>query len=760
MIDTKYPKSRLREVAAFFVTVLLVSQVALGESATKNNSGTPIADNSPSKARAGLEEVYVTATKRGDAVSIQDTSMSITALSQETIEKRGLLELSDYINTIAGVSLFSVNATDQRIFIRGLALSGSSQTSVSTYLGDMPLSTAVAGTVNLRLVDIERIEVLKGPQGTLYGSSASSGTLRYIPVKPNLDEIEGSITANFITQAESDETGQSLEGVINIPFIQNELGLRVAAYHYNEPGYIDSISTPGLETVSATTGTPLKVEKDVNGGETSGVRASLLWRSNESLDINIILGAQRQEFDQDNLTHSGYEVPNLDLGAPALVNDVDYANLVVEYDLGWGALTSSSSVADIQVLNSLNYSSISESTFIGPVNFIFPAETDIVSQEFRFASQLDGPWQFLTGLYYEDVQREGITQSPWVGTGTNPFAANRVPGEYLNRLSVVDYQQKAIFGEVNYEFNDQWVLTLGARHYDYDREDRNYDFQVSDEAEIVDASKKGETFKADLSYTPDDDTLIYALWSEGFRLGKGQTVPAANICDVDNDGRLDGSGGAELTPSVEPDTTENFELGAKFSFLENHLTLNAAIYRIDWSNLPVTFRANMPPACPGNVNTIANNVAEARSEGVEVEVAYRVSSNLKFDLALAYNEAEVTEAGLNSTVFEVGEDLPFAPHSKADLGVEYNFDLGASPAFIRTELNYFGEAEATRKSSNFPTVGDYVTLNVRAGVNMNEWDFSVYGSNLTNEDTSIYQSPPATQRLVPRRLGVEAMYRF
>ena len=170
----------------------------------------------------------------------------------------------------------------------------------------------------------------------------------------------------------------------------------------------------------------------------------------------------------------------------------------------------------------------------------------------------------------------------------------------------LDYEQKAIFGEVSYQFDEQWQLTVGGRYFDYDRVDTSTfrteaAFGGSALNSEEDLGETGDNFKANLSYTPNEDTLIYLQWSEGFRLGQGQSAPPPS-CDTDNNGKLDFTEG-DITNRVEADTTENFELGGKFTLLDNRLTLNTALFRIDWSNLPVsitnTNSTTTGGTCPG-----------------------------------------------------------------------------------------------------------------------------------------------------------------
>ncbi|MDB9724457.1 TonB-dependent receptor [bacterium] len=723
-----------------------------------------------------IDEIIVTANKRGPGQSLQDTAMSITAISGDTIAKRGLLDLSDFAPALPGVSLLDTGAGDKRVFIRGLASVSDLQTLVSTYLGEIPLSTVAQGSADIRLVDIERIEVLKGPQGTLYGSGSLSGTLRYIPVAPNLDTTEGSIEVDFATLAESDDTSESFTGVFNAPLIDGVLGLRAAAYHFEDAGYTDYVSNAAIQKFAADTGNQVRVEKDANSVTTTGIRASLLWDISDELNVNLTLGTQDQEGSGSNYSFDDvgvYQVLALDADDGFRSSDTDYAGLVVSYDLGWAELVSSSSLLSTNRIFFEGSYVFGDSASFGPTTAAYVDDTDSVTQEFRLSSQLEGPIQYLAGLYYEDVERERLQEFVWQGVPfTDTLGEYGTPGtEYgftdndgigFGDTSFLDYQQLALFGELSYQLNDALELTVGARHFDYDREDVRVDaggFYPS-ESPLVDSSQKGEIYKANLSFTPNDNTLLYLQWAEGFRLGRGQGLPDASACDVNNDGFLDHTGG-RLEPDIGPDFTENVELGAKFTLLDNRLTLNATVYQMDWVDIPQVF-FDTTDSC---FNSITNNVGEVRSEGLELELNYLVTAALSVNLALTYNESEFTEVTDDAGV-KVGEDLPHAPHSQANLGVEYSFDVSSYPAFIRTDINYIGEAESAVERNEFLTNGDYINVGLRAGISIDQWELALYGSNLLNENTAVFYnlSKPfgrdLSGRLTPRKLGLNVKYAF
>ncbi|MDB9953762.1 TonB-dependent receptor, partial [Porticoccaceae bacterium] len=713
-----------------------------------------------------IDEIIVTANKRAEGTSLQDTAASISVLSSETIDNRGLVSASDYLATIPGASFSEFGATEKKIIIRGLSIGNVFASSpVGNYLGEIPLG---AGVFDVKLVDIERVEVLKGPQGTLYGSDAFAGVVRNIPLAPNLQEMEGSVKVNASSQSESDNLNNSIVGVLNIPLVADKLALRVAAYRFDNAGYVDAVSTPLAESIAAATGSAVIIEDDLGGSTYSGARTMLLWNASENLSTTLTFGTQEIDVKgSPEVPIGSNDYKTNYLNTPHGKNetvDFDYSNLLIEYDLGWASLMSASSL--LKGDSVLAYNNLTRAPGIGfgleATSSEISVDREHVVEEIRLASQLEGSWQFVFGLFYEDLKTNTYTQLIWDGSpSANPFGPDPV---LQNTSELLELTQKALFSELTYSFSEQWDLTLGARYFDYDREDttRNISgaFTPPGLPNSVDASETGTTYKANLSFTPNDDTLIYAQWSEGFRLGQGQNLPLASLCDTDGNGKLDFTDG-DLVDQVAPDTTENFELGAKFTLLDSRLTLNTAIFNIDWQDLPALI-IDTSSICPADQGVL-NNIGEANSKGIEMEAIYLVTPQLAINLSASYIEAEWEET--EGITAKSGEYLTFAPRTNANLGVQYDFDLSGFSAFARTDISYVGEYETAFQSDRFldfryDAAGDYVNINFRLGINVDQWALAFYAANLTNEGSIINRFPRSEYGLTPRKLGLEASYHF
>ena len=723
-----------------------------------------------------LEEIVVTAAKRETA--LKNSAVAISVLSTDTIDKRGLVTMNDYLATVPGASYIERDATDKRVILRGLSTGPNDiQTVAGVYLGEQPLSSAL-DTFNINLVDIERVEVVKGPQGTLYGSSALGGVVRNIPKKVNLQNIEGNVKVDVSSQGESDDYNHSLSAVVNVPIVEETLGMRVVAYRAENAGYVDIVATPEAEGIALITGADVIEKKDSNSSTVDGFRTSFLWQPSDTLRASLTLGQQEDDIDGSSneiLDENDYEVSYLN-EEPAESVDIRYGNLLIEYDLGWGSLLSSSSVSNGEGSLVRNFFSTNADIFFGPVVAQGDKESDLKSQELRFNSNFDGAWQVLGGVFYEEAELETKTITSWVGDGMpNPFGLLGLPLNPLrpellgDQLILVDYSQLAFFGEASYQINDQWLLTVGGRHFDYDREDTETFFNdapfntaPSNTPVTNDISESGETYKLNLAYTPSDDALIYAQWSEGFRLGRGQKLPPASLCDTDNNGELDFNTGGKITPRVESDTSEQLELGVKLSLMEKRMELNAAIFHADWDNLPIIIDPDSP-SCPVELGRITNNIGSASTQGIEVDMRYVLDAWL-LNMSASYLETERED--VRPPLFE-GEPLVYAPKSNASIGLQYNFTVSGYDAFARTDVSYVGEYESSTQALGLGSAGEYVDASIRAGITVDNWELALYGANITNnDDVRVVNDADALGqnsigvRARPRRIGFTLSYNF
>ena len=717
-----------------------------------------------------IDEIIVTASKRGAGQSIQDTAMAISALSGDTIEKRGLVGMDDYLRTLPGVSMQDRGAGQNSIVIRGLSAdpqSGDGTTGI--YFGEAPLSglgtpssAGEAGNADIKLVDVERIEVLRGPQGTLYGSDSMAGTVRVIPVAPSLQEVEGKLMTRYSQTGEQGGDNTMIQGVINVPLIEDTLAVRAVAYRFDNSGFIDNVAVSqpvaGLSETTGTFGGVANDRDDIGSDEYTGFRLSMLWKPADSLDVT--LSYLHQEIEQDgvpevNLDLTGdYQQRRFNTGEEGngfefLDNEIDVASLVLNYDLGWGSLSSATSWVDYNSTLQTDFTHLSAllgPTFINRPYYADSAkDTEVFVEELRLNSQLDGPLQFVAGLYYEDREDVVDIAFPWSGDATLDS------GNLQDVIRARTADQKALFGDVSYAINDQFTATLGGRYFDYEK-DESVLFTFLGSPVVFPpevTSDTGQTYKANLSYTPNEDILLYGQWVEGFRLGRG--LPPNLTCEAQ---------GIIAPDRLESDTSENMELGFKTSLADSRININVAVYRIDWEGIPILINR-------GSNCFTTENAGKAKSEGIELEFQGRLSANLHVGLTASYGESTLVG---DSNIGDDGDNLPGSADFNASLDIQYDFALAGYDGFIRVDYAYISEYFNSVKEgeSGSLAAGGFGQFNMKSGINFDQIDLDVFVNNLTNNDGVTWVETVNVTlgagnnayRIRPRTVGLNLSYKF
>ena len=344
--------------------------------------------------------------------------------------------------------------------------------------------------------------------------------------------------------------------------------------------------------------------------------------------------------------------------------------------------------------------------------------------------------------------------------GTDLSLNSFAPGEILlfQRGDERNVEQRAFFGELSYDLSDQIKLTVGGRAFKYDRVDEAQFFDAAFSVESTVPSEGDESdhsLKAGIEYTPDESTLLYATWSEGFRLGYSVPANPLPACDTNNDGVYDGSNGVSTGARlIDSDTVENFEFGAKFSLLNDRLQANTAVYQVDWDGIPITQTFDFCSA--------PSNAGEARSRGAELELTYQIHDSMLVNFNSSYIDAELTEDAV-ALGAQAGDRLPGSPRYNLSLGLEYGFDLNGHDAYLRSDYAHVGGFYNNLQESG-TEIGDYGKLNIKAGITVDQFDIDIYINNLTNEDSITWIDtegfPNRGNRLRPRMIGLNVGYRF
>ncbi len=744
---------------------------------TEEKQGT---SKSGSGAEGKLEEIVVTAQKRAER--LEDVPMSISVVSADDIDRRGLVSAEDYLRGMPGVNQ-TTDHIGQTIIIRGIQTFLWSQnlnfgTTVATYF-DETSTTASAGllgttNIDVRLADIERVEVLRGPQGTSFGNASLGGTVRTIPVAPKLDRVEGRIGANYSVTSGSGGANNSYSAIGNLPIIKDKLALRASGYRFDDSGFYRNRagSDPGFQAAIAPYGVQAyALDKDeVGGTAVTGGRVAALYQATDDLRMTFTYLKQRSQADGHALATSGtYEQTVLQV-APEHVHrgqtgglfdqDLAIANAKLEYSFGWGNL-----LATFSHLNggSMYSYPLSASNALYPASYLGTATHREHNGEIRMTTQLKGKWNFLAGLYAEELDDSFGANYYWYGTPQSNFLGSTAfLGDYLELRNL---KQKAAFGEVTWEFLPGFTFTGGARYYDYDRDrftDKTGIFGLGVSTLAVDQT--GASFRANLSRKFNENTLVYAGWSQGFRLGTPQSGLLPGLCDRDNDGVVDGTANVTIaqTSELKSDEVDNYELGAKFTLLDRRLMLTADVYRINWTGVPVTTQAPAAPiGCGMGYNA---NAGSARSEGVEVQANFYVTRAFRVDIGGSYVHARLTEdvPALNTLA---GARLAGTPEYNANLGLQYEFKIAGYDAFVRADPIYVGTFFGGPQETDQMKGGGYIKVDGVARLTIKSLDIDLFVRNLTNQDNFSSRlgyniGPFWGYRLRPRTVGVQLGYKF
>lgn len=713
-----------------------------------------------------LEEVIVTAQKRG-AQSLQDVAMSAAVVSRDLIDSRQLVGMDDYLRTIPSMSFQEYGAGRSTIIIRGITADpqlGTETTGV--YINEVPLSSMgnfESSSPELKLVDVNRIEILRGPQGTLYGSGSMGGAMRVITEQPRLDEFSGSVAGSWSYTGGKGSDNYSAQGVVNIPLKKDKFAIRAVGYRFDNSGYFQNIAAddPAKSASAEATGALVLNRDDVGSSTYTGGRVSALWTPTDELSMNLVyLGQQVKQ--------EGNSFGDLDLGKFRQArysrystrrgefneDDLSVLNLLIEYDFGPVGLVSSSAWNDYENKEDWDVGQFWVFAYgdDAPIFLNNRTRNESFVQEIRLTSQWDKPWNFLVGAYYEDRKPTISQLLEWDGNPAfDPFEGAKLV-DTLYRFKV---KQLAFFGELSWIVSDTVTVTGGMRHFDYTKSLSGAGdgvFTGGPFQESATAKEDDNTYKLNVSYQPDQRSLWYAQWSQGFRLGEPYP-PAPDFCDADGDGLIDGLGLPEQT-QLESDTLDAYEIGSKLSFLDNRIEFRAAAFYNDWSKIPITLVADCG-------YSFVFNAGDARTTGLELEGSAQLSEHWRLDFSAGYLDGELTSdaPGLGLD----GDRLPGSPRYNAALGLQYDFLYRAHDGFARADLATIGGYYNNLQEEG-AEIGDYTTLNLYAGLRLNSWNLQVFIQNLTDSSAATWINAfpeyPSAYRLRPRTIGLSLRYSF
>jgi outer membrane receptor protein involved in Fe transport len=661
--------------------------------------------------------IVVTAQKREQA--LLDVPLAIQAISGTELEESGIGELNDLIESIPGASSVSRTAPGfETIQIRGIASGTTGDATVGYYVDDVPFSVPnLQLAPPSRLFDLQRVEVLRGPQGTLYGQGAMGGTIRMITASPVYDDIIGRFQGEVSDYAGGD-SGFAVDGVLNVPVVNDRVALRVSGGYELVGGFADAVL-------------PTAATKNVNDTRSWNIRGKLGIKASENVSVE--LGAWRVVNDLD--FRNTMDTPELYNNTTGPIDRPNYVRTtlslfsgVIKADLGTAELTSSTSYIDS--LLDFDASFLTGGILRNDSTF----KTKALTQEVRLASSGDGAFNWLVGAYYSDGSIESDICLNVFLPCTTVFSVN------INSTGKIDTKAWALFGEASYSFlDDRLTATIGGRQFRDKRSTRGVNRNGNT------TTNDGDVFKSfnprfNLSFKASEDFLIYGSVAKGFRSGSFQTAAQAAAAST--------ALGVTVDTAVQPDSVWSYEVGAKGKLFGGLILLDTAIYTIDWKNIQLQSTLS-------GVATLTNG-GDARSRGIDLGITLRPAQGLSFTAVGNINEAEFRSVfpqivAINPLAAP-GQRIPGVPKSSLQLTAGYKWDFANW-----TDANGFITGGYTFSNSQLDSTGlvsDKLNeFNIRTGIGKDNWKFQIFGENLTNKRVAITRGSLGIQPNAPRKIG-------
>ncbi|WP_235302830.1 TonB-dependent receptor [Sphingopyxis sp. MWB1] len=725
-------------------------------------------------------EIVVTALKRD--TRLQDTPLAISAVTGDSLERAGTTSFTELTSNTPSLRIVDNGPGNRRVILRGVV--GAGEPTVGVYYDESPVSGSVGttsdaagSTPDFRVFDVQRAEVLRGPQGTLYGSGSMGGTVRIIYEKPNSEQAEGAAAVN-LSAVKGGSPGASVDGMINLPIAEDKLALRVVGSYQQFAGYIDN-SYYGL--------------KNINDGHSYSGRALLRFTPTDRLTLD--LGAYYTKVSTDSSRWFFETGERHTTNARAESGNYDESRIysgTLNYDFGAVAMTAVSTYFDRDrtvvgdVSDTFNgrataagcsryllrdpatpCSSSQLSDYLDLTNTILfsslyqPQNVKNWTNELRFSSTGNGPFNWTAGGFLEDrkswVRSTLLAADPRTGE-LYPFVDENI---YYDRTIKDRLKQKALFAEISYKFFDKLTATAGARWYEYDKtvggiveEGQIHYASVPSAYTEAQTTENGFVFKGNLSYEFSRDLMIYAQAAQGFRPGgvnQAIGLPAAMA-------------------AYRSDSLWNYELGMKSQPIRG-VYFNLTGYQIDWDDMQVSARTSGT----GSVFGLISNVGAARIRGVEAEINATPLPGLSLVSNIGYTDAKLTEDQVSDVVVAAGrkgDRLPFVPKWNLSGSAEYIWSLSDSlEGMMRLDASYVGSSYSTLAATDAyrRKVDAYGLVNARIGIQSpdSDWSAHLYVNNIfdalaitTKSSSSNTGGLTVTHGAPPRTIGLSLTKRF
>ena len=766
-----------------------------------------------------IEELVVTATKRSE--SMQDIPLAMQALGEENLDNFNVNNFSDYLKQLPNVSFAGRGPGQNDVYIRGIATNKGSLfqaggigagPTVAFYIDEAPI-TAAGRNLDVYVTDMERIEVLPGPQGTLYGASSQAGTVRMISNKPDLNDIAFGFEGSLSTMPEGEESFGA-EGFVNIPIVADRLAVRIAAYDVRFGGYIDNVpgTTSFAESTVATfnANSELRVadnadfvEDDFNESRYTGARVTAAIALTD--DWNLTLGYMTQELEADGVFDYSPDVGDLEVqrfSEDKLEDEFDQVNLTLEGRLAGLDIIYAGSYLEREVEQSIDYVGYTiggafqvfynctySAGYGSPVDvcaapsqrYLGFQESENTQHELRFNTDPTASLRLVAGIYY-DKSEGGVSQnwkyhSPELdGLDFAPNAPHSQANDFFDpnvrdpdiaffNDIVPDSDQLAFFGELTYDINELLSATVGLRRYEIDF-DVNGSFNFASGGgfegaidgdgggtlnDVGPETEKDTIAKFTLNITPDDDLLFYFTYSEGFR--RGGFNRQGDVINIT-------TGEFEFPAFFGSDTIDNYEFGWKTTLFDERLRFNGAAYFIDWSNVQIDIFDQ-------SVNRLlfTANAGEAEVTGIEGDLTFLLNEQWMLSRAFSINDTELTDRPEGAdNLLPAGSDLALTPSFQGNVALNYQFTLAGYESYVQLAAQHRGSTNTSVVINENFELDSYTTADLSFGMDMENWGLKVFVTNLTDKRTELFISNqddiPRTVTSRPREFTVKVSYDY
>jgi len=657
----------------------------VGLFATAGGVGSALAQGDEAATAQGrIDEIIVTASRREE--NIRSVPSSISVISGSHLEGNAATNFEDYLKLSPGVQLNKGEGQASTVSIRGITTSPldfvATQQPVGIYFGETPLTDPPGGSIGIPDIgpfDLERIEILRGPQGSLYGSASLGGAIRYIPNQPDFSKMSARLSTT-ISSIEQGGINHQVNAMVNTP-VSESLAFRGSVSYVDDNGYVDNRFAGNNE-------------EDANNWTNLTARAAMLWQPSTSLAVNATILHQLADYNGSSGVTGNLEELAQSAVDRTLKKEYNLANLTINYDLNFASLISTTSY--VEKTNNENFLS-------GAFRIIPAIDSETFTQELRLVSSEDRQLTWLVGALYQAVDFSRLSD---ITVFSIPLSFTSTGG--------LESTEKAIYGEVSYRFNDRWELTAGGRHFWADNEN------VPSGRSVID---KKFTPKVTLSYQPSDEILLYGLYSEGFRLG-------GNNRD------------ALMVAPYKSDKLQNTELGFKSAWLDGAVKIDATLFHIDWTNMQVEgqdlatalrFTQNAGKASSTGLELV---VAVRPSESFELASALAwTEAELSEDSIPLQNQS--------TGAFQIapkGTPLPTTPQWQFSNVLTYHISLGDDWISKMTfSHHYYGSS--TNDLVIQAEQGNYNAFDLSLGVERESIQASLFITNLTDKRGVSQETP-------------------